>query len=55
MQSSQKRLLLFGIVAIAAVSAMIYFLVNRIVLKPVNEIAAATRKVAAGDLITRLR
>jgi two-component system NtrC family sensor kinase len=50
MQSTQKRLLLFGIVAIAAVSAMIYFLVNRIVLKPVNEIAAATQKVAAGDL-----
>jgi len=48
--SSQKRLLLFGIVAIGAVSAMIYLLVNRIVLKPLNQIAAATRKVAAGDL-----
>ena len=50
MQSSQRRLLLLGVVAITAVSAMIYFLVNRIVLKPVNEIVAATRKVAAGDL-----
>ena len=50
MQTSQRRLLLFGIVAIAAVSLMIYLLVNRIVLKPVNEIVAATRKVAAGDL-----
>jgi two-component system NtrC family sensor kinase len=50
MQSSQRRLLLFGIVAIAAVSAMIYFLVNRIVLKPVNAIVAATQKVATGDL-----
>jgi two-component system NtrC family sensor kinase len=50
MQSSQRRLLLFGVVAIAAVSLMIYLLVNRIVLKPVNEIVAATRKVAAGDL-----
>ena len=50
MQASQKRLLLFGIVAIAAVSLMIYFLVNRIVLKPVHAIVAATRKVAAGDL-----
>jgi two-component system NtrC family sensor kinase len=48
--SSQRRLLLFGIAAIAAVSSMIYLLVNRIVLKPVNEIVAATRKVAAGDL-----
>jgi two-component system NtrC family sensor kinase len=50
MQSSQRRLLLLGIVAIAAVSAMIYLLVNRIVLKPVSEIVAATHKVAAGDL-----
>jgi two-component system NtrC family sensor kinase len=50
MQSSQRRLLLLGIVAIAAVSVMIYLLIDRIVLKPVNEIVAATRKVAAGDL-----
>jgi len=50
MQASQRRLLLFGIVAIAAVSLMIYLLVNRIVLKPVHEIVAATRKVAGGDL-----
>ena len=50
MQSSQRRLLLFGVVAIAAVSLMIYLLVNRIVLKPVSEIVAATHKVAAGDL-----
>jgi two-component system NtrC family sensor kinase len=50
MQAGQRRLLLFGIVAIAAVSLMIYLLVDRIVLKPVLEIVAATRKVAAGDL-----
>jgi two-component system, NtrC family, sensor kinase len=50
MQASQRRMLLFGVVAIAAVSLMIYLLVNRIVLAPVNEIVAATRKVAAGDL-----
>ena len=50
MQSSQRRLILFGVVAIGAVSVMIYLLVNRIVLKPVNEIVAATRRVAAGDL-----
>jgi two-component system NtrC family sensor kinase len=50
MQSSQRRLLLLGVVAITAVSAMIYLLINRIVLKPVTEIVAATRKVAAGDL-----
>src|SRR4030042_5596827 len=33
MQSSQRRLILFGVVAIGAVSLMIYLLVNRIVLK----------------------
>jgi two-component system NtrC family sensor kinase len=49
-QASQNRLLLFGVVAIAAVSLMIYLLVSQIVLKPVHEIVAATRKVAAGDL-----
>jgi two-component system NtrC family sensor kinase len=50
MQASQRRLLLFGVVAIAAVSLMIYLLVNRIVLRPVHKIVAATRQVAAGDL-----
>ncbi len=50
MRAGQRRLLLLGVVAIAAVSLMIYLLVNRIVLKPVHEIVAATRKVAAGDL-----
>jgi len=49
-QAGQNRLLLFGVVAIASVSLMIYLLVNQIVLKPVHEIVAATRKVAAGDL-----
>jgi len=49
-QASQNRLLLFGIVAIAAVSLMIYLLVDRIVLGPLQKIVAATRKVAAGDL-----
>jgi two-component system NtrC family sensor kinase len=50
MHAGQRRLLLLGVVAVAAVSLMIYLLVNRIVLKPVHEIVAATRKVAAGDL-----
>ncbi len=50
MYEGQQRLLLLGVVAVAAVSLMIYLLVNRIVLKPVHEIVAATRKVAAGDL-----
>ncbi len=50
MHAGQQRLLLLGVVAVAAMSLMIYLLVNRIVLKPVHEIVAATRKVAAGDL-----
>jgi two-component system NtrC family sensor kinase len=54
MHASQNRLLLFGIVAIAAVSLMIYLLVNRIVLKPIHEIVAATQKVAAGDLYYKI-
>jgi len=49
-QASQRRLLLFGVVTIGAVSGMIFLLVNRIVLRPVNAIVAATRKVASGDL-----
>jgi two-component system NtrC family sensor kinase len=53
-QASQRRLLVFGVVAIAAVSLMILLLVNRIVLRPVNELVAATHKVAAGDLRYKL-
>jgi len=54
MQTSQRRLLLFGVIAITAVSLMIYLLVNRIVLRPVQKIVAATRKVAAGDLLYKV-
>jgi two-component system NtrC family sensor kinase len=53
-RASQNHWILFGTVAIAAVSLMIYFLVNRIVLKPVHQIVAATHKVAAGDLQYRV-
>lgn len=50
LKASQMRLLLFAVVAIASVSLIIYLLVNRIVLKPVSQIVAATKHVAAGDL-----
>ncbi|MDZ7267700.1 MAG: ATP-binding protein [candidate division KSB1 bacterium] len=50
LRASKMRLLLFAVVAITAVSLIIYLLVNRIVLQPVNEIVAATKHVAAGDL-----
>jgi two-component system NtrC family sensor kinase len=50
MAASQMRLILFALIAIAAVSLMIYLLVERIVLKPVSQIVKATERVAAGDL-----
>jgi two-component system NtrC family sensor kinase len=50
MAASQMRLLTFAIIAIAAVSLIIYLLVKSIVLKPVSQIAAATQRVATGDL-----
>jgi two-component system NtrC family sensor kinase len=50
MAASQMRLLLFAVIAIAAVSLMIYWLLKRIVVKPVEQIVAATARVATGDL-----
>ncbi len=50
MRAGQRRLLWLGVVAVVAVSLMIFLLVNRIVLRPVRQIVEATRKVAAGDL-----
>jgi two-component system NtrC family sensor kinase len=50
MRTSQMRVLIFAIIAIATVSLMIYLLINSIVLKPVSQMVAATQHVAAGDL-----
>jgi two-component system NtrC family sensor kinase len=50
MKTSRMRLILFTIIAIAAISLIIFLLVELIVLKPVNRIVDATHKVAAGDL-----
>ncbi len=49
-RAGQMRLLTFALIAIAATSLMIYWLVGRIVLRPVGKIVAVTRMVAAGDL-----
>jgi two-component system NtrC family sensor kinase len=49
-QAGRMRLLIFALIAIAAISLIINWLVKQIVLKPVGEIAKATRKVAEGDL-----
>jgi two-component system, NtrC family, sensor kinase len=48
--AGQNRMLGFAIIAIAAVSLMIYLLISGIVLKPLNQIVTATNHVAAGDL-----
>lgn len=50
LKTSQMRLLGFAIVAIAAVSLMIFLLVRGIVLKPLRQIVSATQHVATGDL-----
>jgi two-component system, NtrC family, sensor kinase len=50
MQASQMRLLEFAVIAIAAISLMIYLLIRGIVLKPLGRVVDATNQVAAGDL-----
>jgi two-component system NtrC family sensor kinase len=50
MHASQMRLLLFAVIAISAFSLIIYWLVQGIVLKPLNQIVVATKHVATGDL-----
>jgi two-component system, NtrC family, sensor kinase len=50
MRASRMRLMVFAVIAIAAISLMIYLLIQRIVLKPVSQIVAATHHVATGDL-----
>jgi two-component system NtrC family sensor kinase len=50
MRASQMRLLVFAVIAITAISLIIYLLVKSLVLKPVRQIVAATHHVAQGDL-----
>lgn len=50
LQTSRMRLLLFAVIAIAAVSLIIFLLVEGIVLKPLRQIVAATQHVASGNL-----
>ncbi len=49
-QAGRMRLLIFALIAVAAISLIINWVVKQIVLKPVGEIVKATRKVAEGDL-----
>ena len=50
MRANQMQLLVFAVIAITAVSLIIYLLVKSLVLKPVRQIVAATQHVAKGDL-----
>jgi two-component system NtrC family sensor kinase len=49
-RDARARLVTLALIAIAATSLMIYWLVGRIVLRPVRKLAAVTLKVADGDL-----
>ncbi len=49
-RASQMQVPVFAIIAIAAVSLMIYLLIKGIVLEPLSRMVAAMHKVAAGDL-----
>ena len=48
----QRRFALFAILAIAATSALLWWLSRSLILRPVAELIAGTRKVAEGDLHT---
>ena len=50
MRTSQMRLLVFAVIAITAISLIIYLLVKNLVLQPVRQIVAATHHVARGEL-----
>jgi two-component system NtrC family sensor kinase len=49
-QAGQVRLAVFALIAVVAISLMIYWLVNSLVLTPIGRIVEGTERVAAGDL-----
>ncbi len=50
LNTSRARLLILALLVIAAVSLIIFWLAERIVLKPIGEVVTATHRVASGDL-----
>jgi two-component system NtrC family sensor kinase len=52
--ASQVRMLGFAAAAIAATSLVLFWLNKRLIIRPVEDLVAATRRVAAGDLATRV-
>jgi signal transduction histidine kinase len=51
---TQARMALLAVVAIAASSGILWWLNRRLVVRPVETLVAATRRVAAGDLTTTI-
>jgi two-component system, NtrC family, sensor kinase len=51
---SQRQMVLFAALAILALSLILWWLNRRLVIQPVAALTAATRRVAAGDLTTRI-
>ena len=54
MRDSTQRMVFFALLAVAAGSVMLWWLNRRLVIGPVEELIAATGRVAAGDLTTRV-
>jgi two-component system NtrC family sensor kinase len=52
--ASQKSMLALAAIAVAASAVMLFWLNGRLVVRPVEALAAATRRVAGGDLATRV-
>jgi two-component system NtrC family sensor kinase len=53
--SSQRSMVALAAAAIVTSSVLLWWLNRRLVLRPVETIAAATHRVAAGDLTTKIR
>jgi two-component system, NtrC family, sensor kinase len=51
----QRRMILLAVLAIAASSALLWWLSRRLILRPVAGLIAGTRRVARGDLSTAIK
>src|SRR5690606_24128884 len=49
-RAGQRELLVLTLLAVVALSVLIYWIAGRLVLRPVGEVVEATRRVAGGDL-----
>lgn len=53
-QSAETRFLLIGLATVAALALLINFLLNRFLTQPLKELIRGTRRVAQGDLESRI-